>query len=205
MKPLSDSVRTHLESMTATFQAPQDAVADYLASRGLSAETAQDFRLGYVPAGVAGYERYAGMLAIPYLSAGGVIALRFRRLDDGKPKYLSLQNAQNVLFNTRVLGDNALTQVAVTEGEIDAITLCQAGYEAVAAPGARTWKPYHRRMFDGYDTVWVVTDGDDDGRDLAALVARDVDSARVVELPEGLDVNSLYLKEGNDGLARLFK
>ena len=66
-----------------------DALA-YLERRGL-AKVARQVGLGFVPGNSdATWERYRGMLSIPYYTADGstVVSIRFRKLNDndGRPK-----------------------------------------------------------------------------------------------------------------------
>ena len=84
------------------------------------------FGLGFVGDPLPGHELYRGCPGHPVPAVvilAGMVGrvIRFRRLDDGKPKYMTLPGDKPRLFNT-----NALTHysrdMAITEGEIDAIT-----------------------------------------------------------------------------------
>lgn len=56
--------------------------------RHLSQDSAQSFRLGYVGNPLSGHEQYAGKLAIPYITASGIVAMRFRALPQRNPDYV---------------------------------------------------------------------------------------------------------------------
>ena len=143
----------------------------------------------------------AGMITIPYHVAGQVVTIRGRtwpytdddfttwehgRYQPAKNKYKTLGGSTGRLFNTDATWGNK--SITVTEGEFDAISLEQAGFPAVAVPGAQAWQP----EWDGYFThmrrVWVIYDRDPAGeRGATKLVDRLGTKARRVHLsPEGV-------------------
>ncbi len=163
-----------------------------------------------------GHEDYAGWVTIPYLRPAGPVALKFRRLDDGKPKYLSLPGYGTHLFNTEALRGPGRV-VGACEGEFDAIILTACcGIPTVGIPGATQWR--NRRewpeLFEGrqvlmFPDVDRKKEGDDPGDKLGKAVAESLDSVRVVRLPEPegedtkMDVNACYLQYGGDEIRRL--
>lgn len=188
---LSESQRRSLELAAATYEAAVAGAVEYLRARGIEATTARTYRLGYVADG-----EYAGRLAIPYITAdGSVVDIRYRALSpEQSPKYLSRPGSKSHLFSVSSLLADGDT-VYITEGEIDAITLNQFGFNAVGVPGASNWQEHWKRLFDDYDRVIVVCDGDQAGRDFGKKVAERIDGATAVHLPEGEDVNSLYVTD----------
>lgn len=165
--------------------------------------------LGFVAEPLAGHEMYRGCLAIPYLrwsweSGWQVVSIRFRRLDDSKPKYMTVAGDQPWLYNTIALIKHSPV-VAITEGEIDAITAQVCGIPTVGVPGAQMWKPYFRELFLGYRDVFILADGDEPGMDFANKVASTIPGAKVIPSPAGEDVNSLVLKQGRDALLQKLK
>jgi DNA primase len=90
--------------------------------------------------------------------------------------------------------------VAITEGEIDAITAQVCGLPAVGVPGAQAWLPHFREPFLGYRDVFVLADGDEAGLRFANTVAGTLPNAKVIPMPPGQDVNSLVLSEGKQAL-----
>ncbi|MEU7096031.1 toprim domain-containing protein [Kitasatospora aureofaciens] len=212
---LSNSLKEFYASAAATYAAalPDNAAAvHYLTKRGLSEDNARFFQLGVVAHPFPGHERSAGRLVIPYLNAsGGVDGMAFRCIEheDCKPvhndKYLWPSGVDRRLFNSRALDDDS-PYIAICEGEMDTITAVQAGIPAVGVPGVKAWQRWWSRCFRGYDTVFVLADADDsgEGREMAEKVSSHVQSARVVMMPEGQDVNSFVLANGPDALrARL--
>src|SRR5690606_36650700 len=168
----------------------------------------EEFHMGYVAEPLCGHEMYRGMLAIPYLrftddKSGLVVSMRFRCLDNhehqGHGKYNTEPGDRPRMFNSV-----ALTQpvdiVAVTEGEIDAITASVCGIDAVGIPGATQWQPHFTEPFLGFDTVLILADGDDAGMRFARIVAEALPNSRIIPMPEGHDVNSVYVEHGADAL-----
>src|SRR4030095_15700844 len=120
-------------------KSPEGAqLLEYLTTeRGLSLETIDKFLLGAAVAPAVLDEDAKGMLAIPYMTPTGPVALRFRRPPhkaDG-PKYWQPEGSNLTIFNTPAFFESEDT-ITVTEGEMDCMTLVQAGIPAVGLPGA---------------------------------------------------------------------
>lgn len=203
----NNAQRTFLENATETYyqSLPGSAAVEYLESRGLSGASAMRFRLGYVGVPLVGHEQFRGRLAIPYLTRAGVVSLKFRVLPgmDG-PKYLyQTGTLAKRLYNPLALFDDR-PFICVTEGEIDAITAEQAGLPAVGIAGVDNWQPYFRRVFAGYENVFILGDADDKGQGetFAESLANLVPNSKVVLMPEGHDVNSFFVAQGPDALRR---
>lgn len=201
---LSESQRAYLWEAAQKYRLalPGSQAEEYLASRGIPIEPV--FGLGYVAESVPGHELYKGCLAIPYMRwsqwrGWSVATIRFRRLDGGKPKYMTLPGDQPRLYNTWALTKDT-PDIAITEGEIDAITAELAGVRTVGVPGASIWKPYFRELFQGYRTVHILADGDDAGMQFAHTVASSLPNARIIPMPDGEDVNSVVNKYGKEKL-----
>lgn len=200
---LSSDVRESLQVATTAYAGQIHAAGPYLSARGISERTARDFSLGYVHEPMIGHEQYAQRLAIPYLTPTGVVDLRFRALvDDGSPKYLSRPGAEATLFNVPAF--NVDTDViAVCEGEMDTmITHSECGIPAVGVPGAKNWKDWWARAFADYRRVIVLCDGDPAGKEMGKRIAQQIDVATVVHMPEGMDVNAVFLQEGAEGIRK---
>jgi DNA primase len=202
LEPLSASSKTALEEATSQYQASLSLAAEYLMERGISLGTADRYRLGVVAVPITGHEQYEGRLAIPYLGPGNAVtAIRFRSLNGEEPKYLSVGGASNRLYNLRAIIE-ATDTIHLTEGELDALVLGQAGFSAVGVPGANSWKRHHPRLFAGFTKVFIWGDGDKAGQQFSRTVMESLDTGIIVSMPPGTDVNDLYLAEGVEGLHR---
>lgn len=133
------------------------------------------------------------------------MSIRFRCVEDhdckaaGHGKYQTQSGDRPRLYNTEVLSRDD-DVVAITEGELDALTAEACGIPAVGVPGSTSWKPYFRELFLGYREVLILADGDDAGEKFAKTVADSLPNARIVPFPAGEDVNSFVLKNGTEAL-----
>lgn len=201
LKPLSSSQRDTLKQAASTFREalraggePARAAAQYLRERGIDpdSEASAALGLGVVVPDYPGFERFAGRLSIPNLCVkNSVVGIKFRALDDEtQPKYDQPDGQVGRLFNLRAMR-NVRDWVAITEGEIDAISLEILGLPAVGVPGANGWKPHHYRLFEGLRRVVLVRDDDKGGDPLvSSLVSTPLDVAIVRPVPGFKDVNA---------------
>jgi len=195
---LSLSQKTSLGKAAKHYAQNIHLAKDYLESRGLSLAIAQRAGLGVVHEPHTGHDGMLGRLSIPYITSTGVVDIRFRSLDGTDPKYLGLPGAKTHMFNVRAVSE-AEDCIAVCEGELDAITLHFAvGIASVGIPGASNWKTHYRRLLQDFEKVFVFADGDKAGNDFARHLAREVQGVVIINMPDGEDVNSMYLKEGTD-------
>lgn len=143
----------------------------------------------------------AGMVTIPYHTAGSCVAIRGRTwpftpadfeqwgsatYDPPKGKYKTPGGTSTRLFNTDSSWN--ATELVVTEGEFDALAVEQAGYPAVGVPGANVWQAEWDDYLTDAKRVWVAFDRDPAGEKGAQkLVDRFPGKTRRVFLsPEGV-------------------
>lgn len=182
------------------YECSLDSVARYLESRGISEETARSYRLGFVENPLPGDSDYQNRLAIPYITAdGSVVDIRYRAIGEVKPKYLSRVGAVPRMYSVSAFLKAADT-IWVTEGEVDAITLNQCQIPSVGIPGAMQWQRHWALLFADFDNVKVICDGDQAGKDFGKRIAQEIEGAVILHLPEGKDVNDIYVQEGVDAL-----
>jgi hypothetical protein len=111
---------------------PEALVA--LEERGISELVAAKFQLGTVIEPANGHEMHEGWLSIPYITAlGHCVGFKFRRLNDGKPKYGSPTGQKAHLYN---VSDVAVLSkhIVVCEGELD--TVIVSGVLGIPAVGS---------------------------------------------------------------------
>lgn len=181
----------------------------YLAERGLSGADTASYGLGFVADPLPGHEQFRGRLAIPYLRQHPelgvlVVSIRYRCVisgcdHDGHPKYCYQTGDHPRLYNTAALL-RPTPSVAITEGELDAVSAELAGIPAVGVPGATSWKPHFREPFLGYREVYILADGDEAGIGFANGIAKELPNARVIPMPAGSDVNDLVNTHGRQAL-----
>jgi DNA primase len=187
---------------------PEAIVA--LLERGISEEVAARFQLGTIVDPINGHEMYEGWISIPYITASNhCVGYKFRRLDDGKPKYGSPTGQKAHLYNvTDILLQSP--HIVVCEGELDTvITSGMLGIPAVGVPGVQAWKAHFSKLFNGYDSVYVVgdndikEDGSNPGAEFSKRVASEIMNSVIVTLPPGLDINDYYLAHGAEATRTL--
>ena len=191
-------------------EAISDEALAYLAGRGISEETAARYRLGTITDPIEGHQGYEGWISIPYFTALDMcVGFKFRRLDDGKPKYGSPIRQKTHLFNVTATM-SPTKNIVICEGEFDAIIMDAAvGIPAVGIPGVAAWKPFYPKLFNGFDTVYIVgdndikEDGSNPGAEFSRRVAGEVTNSQIVQLPPGMDITDFYLANGKEATANL--
>lgn len=213
--PMTMDGLTHAAEMYQKQMSPE--AAGYLLSRGLTKEVAERFRLGFVAEPEHGDEKFQGMLSIPYFTRSGVRNIKFRCMSDhnckelGHVKYMQRKGAGTYIYNVNdfLLFDDDF--ICVTEGEIDCVSLAVSGLPAVGIPGVSMWKsnPHWRMCFSNFRNVYVFADNDEKangknpGRALWDQISRDLDNARLIELPKNEDVNECLQRRGVEWLRGL--
>ena len=169
----------------------------YLKNRGIPIEVARLAQLGVVEEPEVGHEAYTGRLSIPYITKTGVVDLRFRSLNPAvEPKYMGLTGAETRMYNVLDI-EKADNFIGVCEGELDTITMSSCiGIPCVGVPGANSWKKHYTRLLADFERVFVFADGDQPGTEFARSLAREL-PVTIVQLPDGHDVNSMFVQEGS--------
>lgn len=217
MRPLSaGSLRTLEQAATSYGNDLTPEMVSYLAGRGISEDTAREFRIGSVVNPMPGHEIGWGMLAIPYVKRDGLVTLiRFRQPHDceardcSHSKYFYLPGAQPQLYNSNAL-DAATPFVAITEGEFDALILsAYCGIPAVGVPGVTQWRKrpeWHRLFEDRQVLLFPDVDANGAGDQLTRAVGEVIEDMRVVKPPalqageKKMDVNKWFLRDGADAI-----
>jgi DNA primase len=222
----------------------------YLKQRGITAEIAKRWQLGYAPdewdafgswargqgydsrdllaSGLVkakdenqtsnitpqtSYDRFRGRIVFPICNdVGEVIAFSGRLLNDeeGAAKYLNspetpLFRKGNVLFGLHKSKRPLIEAncAIVCEGQLDLISLFEAGITNVVAPQGTAFTENQARILKRFaDEVVLCFDSDAAGakaaeRSLDALLENDF-IVRVVELPPGEDPDSLVRRDGKE-------
>jgi DNA primase len=160
------------------------------------------------------YDRFRGRIMFPICNGEGeVIAFSGRLLkeQEGAPKYLNspetlLFQKANVLFGFHK-SKRALIEAnsaIVCEGQLDLISLFEAGIMNVVAPQGTAFTENQARILKRFDVNEVILCFDSDAagikaveRSLDALLENDF-IIRVVDLPLGEDPDSLVRREGGE-------
>lgn len=149
---------------------------EYLQTRGLNDETIKAFRIG---------QSGDSAVMFPYFKGGELVNVKYRTIREKKMWQES--GAEPSLFNRDRIGPK-LTELVITEGEIDAMTWDQYGLPAVSVPsGVRDtrWVEVEWEWLERFDTVYLSFDMDSAGEEAVKEVARRLGLWRCyrVELP----------------------
>lgn len=209
MRMPSPKQRRSLEKAVARYETELEIASGYLQERGIEPPVARRWRLGVCSEPEPGHEAAVGRLVIPYTNKLGVIAVRFRCLRDHSckadncPKYWGPLGQEAYLFDVLAVESDSPT-IHITEGELDAVVLDQVlGEPVVGVPGTGSWKAHCPWHFRGFERVLVWGDGDKAGQDFARMLRKDLPAAEIVTMPNGHDVNSLYVESGAEALKKL--
>lgn len=209
MALLSNEQRRSLEEATMRYLGNVHVAEAYLMSRGITLEVAAGYALGVVVDPLPGHDLFEGRLSIPYLTNAGPVNMKFRCIKhhdckaSGCPKYIAWPGLDTNLYGVQSYA-RAEDFMCVTEGELDALTLNMLGIPSIGIPGASNWKPHWNKVLDDFAIVYVFSDGDAAGKEFAKRLVAEVNAVNI-KMPEGEDVNSMYLKEGAQYLRNRIK
>ena len=174
-------------------QAAKAGAAQWLQSRGLTAETIAAFRIAEQTRGDKTYAVF------PYLRDGELVNVKYRNIAEKKDMRQE-GGAEPCLFGWHLIDPKART-VAITEGEIDAMTLHQCGVPALsvnAGAGNHQWMENDWERLDRFSEILIFFDSDEAGKAGAQEVVRrlGLERCKLVELP-AKDAND-FLLQGAD-------
>jgi hypothetical protein len=206
---LEQTARKYHEQLinnTNNLNGPMLGVISYLREHGIGEkDIAIRYRLGVVSYPLVGDERFQGSLSIPYLTTGGVRAIKFRKFR-GDIKFDAPLGQAPRLYNTAAYF-KADKVIGLTEGEIDAIVATERlGIPCMGIPGAEVWRNKRETwapLLKDFETVFVFADGDDAGDNLSYAITESIGMrGRVIRSPDGEDVSSMVASGRGDELTR---
>jgi len=190
-----EAARSGVEPGPLGFELGLDWKHPYLGARGLRAETAEEFGVGYCSQGL-----FSGCVAIALRGAdGSVVGYLGRELAGEGPKYRFPRGfgAGQHLYN--LWRQESRAAVIVVEGPFDVMRLSQAGHGncvGVLGSGVSPWQVGRLKEFN---RVVLMFDGDAAGRagsaECAAKLRASGDGSGALERPEVIEVT---LPEGTD-------
>lgn len=162
---------------------PKGAAVRWLMSeRRLDATTIQKFRIDGAP------EKRA-IVFTTYSPAGEVVNRSYRTLE-GEKKVWQEKGAAPSLYGWHALSPNAYKErkVIICEGQIDAMTWTQWGFNALSVPNGSgtTWIEYEWENLSAFSTIFLSLDTDTAGLETLKKVIRRLGPGRclIVETPE---------------------
>ena len=168
---------------------------DYLTKeRGLNEETIEHFKLGY--------DEKKNAVSIPHFKNGELINIKYRFLKPKDIRYTSEPNAEQWLFNdTGIEIGLSKGAIAIAEGEMDCISLWQAGFKNVISPGsgANSYGTWIEQL-DKVKQIWIAYDNDEPGQAAAKELATriGVERCRNVVYPKDIKDANDYIQEHSE-------
>lgn len=174
------------------------ASSEYHRRRGINDEVATRFKLGYTNSN--------GMqeaLVIPLKRLDGTYSYQQRNTDTDAPKEkrhykpASSLGGTGEIFNQEVIG-NTDKPIFIVEGALDALSIIQAGGEAVALNGVGTSKLIELfQRHKGKNTIVLSLDNDEAGRNAQAKLKQQLEQAGIISY----EINvSFAKKDANEAL-----
>jgi len=178
----------------------------YLFSRGINIESIKRFKLGFVRM------KEQGWIAIPAFKEDTPVFIKYRKLPpDERPDLEKNERevgGESILFNHNCI--DKYEELMIAEGELDAITLIQQGYENVVGTtvGAGTLKSDWYDQLVMKNKLVICFDADPAGQ----KAARETWATRLgvskcwnLEYPTGEDTNSYFQKYNKEDFEELLK
>ncbi|MDU1184791.1 MAG: toprim domain-containing protein [Citrobacter sp.] len=172
---------------------------EYLATRGISAETAKLYEVA--SAKVWNGDRELEALAFPYKRDGELLQVKRISTDrpDGKKVIMAEGDCEPCLYGWQAIPKN-MRIVILCEGEIDCMSYYQYGFPALSVPfgggkGAKQqWIEFEYHNLDRFDEIWISMDSDEVGQAAAREIATRLGEhrCRLVKLPHK-DINECLM------------
>lgn len=165
----------------------------YLASRGISHETAKAFKV--TDAVIFNHEtkQEVAAIAFPYLRDGELKQIKRLGIErhDGKKIIMAESDCEPCLFGWQAINPKERNLVVICEGEIDAMSIHQYGLPALSVPfgggtGAKQqWIEHEYENLSRFEEIFLCMDMDAAGRSAAKEIATRLGNHRCsfVKLP----------------------
>lgn len=174
-----------------SWRQPKAGARGWLVGRGLTIATIEAFKVGEV-------ERDGQIYAVmPYLRDGELVNAKYRNVAE-KRDMRQEKDAEPCLFGWHLI-DPRQRKVAITEGEIDAMTLHQVGIPALsvnAGAGNHQWIESDWERLERFSEIAICFDDDEAGRKGAAEVANRLGIERCKIVTFGAKDANEWLQKG---------
>ena len=196
------------EYVWENFTKLSDKAVKWFEGRGISQRTLLSKQIGQKMEWMPQTEKEESCIVFPYFKDGILVNTKFR---DGKKNFKLFSGAELIWWNYDALKN--FEEIIIVEGEIDALSFIQAGFEnVVSVPnGASTGKmEYFDSSFDDLNkikTFILATDNDLKGIELKNDFLRrlGIEKCKTVNLKQFKDVNELLMSDGAESVQNLIK
>ncbi len=169
-------------------------------TRGLTDETISNFHLGY--------RKDYNAISIPIFKEDELVNIKYRFINPTASRYSGEGNAETWLFNEEGLSVAKETgRLLIVEGEIDAMSVWQAGVRNVISPasGKDSYGVWLERL-DNIPKVYIAYDNDVGGNETAKELATriGIDKSYNVKYPKGTkDANEFLTNHTGEDIKKL--
>lgn len=177
-----------------------DAVVKYFEGRMISQATLNRMRVYSDTEFMPQYKKEVPVICFPYFLSGKLVNIKFR---GPEKSFKMVSGAELIFYNIDCLA--RFDEVIIVEGEIDALTFIQAGFEnVISVPnGANKNLEYLDTcidLFAGIKKIYIATDQDTKGIELKDELVRRLGPERsfIVSFKDCKDANEYLVKYGSD-------
>ncbi len=154
----------------------EDDVLKFFTDRGISQRTVNQAKISQGRTFFPQLEKEAKCIEFNYFRDAELVNVKYR---GPKKSFKLYKDAELIFFNLDSMKEN--DYVIITEGEMDALSYIEIGYESViSVPNGAAGKGQQRLtyldncidLFDNVETIFIATDDDEPGRMLQEELAR---------------------------------
>lgn len=183
------------------------SLTDAMTRRGYTRQELVDAGLARVGKGGGLYDYFRNRLMFPVIDVrGSVIGFSGRILDDGEPKYLNspdtlVYSKSRSLFALNLAKKSKSGYILLAEGNIDVVSLHQAGFDSAVASLGTSLTPDQARLLSRYTSqVIIAYDADAAGqkaaqRAIGILQPLDL-KIKVLQIPDAKDPDEFIQSRG---------
>jgi len=177
-------------------------VIKYFGSRGISKGIVEQENIGFEQSGGKGWIKF------PYYYNSVVVNVKYRT---ATKDFRQEKDAKKCFYRLDVIRQTTKKTLVITEGEIDALSVLEAGFEATSIPDGAppaNAENYTSKfdflessinIFDKFEKIIIAGDTDEPGEKLKKELGRRIgfEKCYTVDYPEGCkDINDVLVKHG---------
>lgn len=182
-----------------------EKLVKWFEKRGISQKTLLRMKIGEKEEWLPQIEKKGNCIVFPYFRNGELVNVKYR---DGQKNFKLHSGAELIWFNYDAL--KVYKEIIIVEGEMDALSLIQAGFENVisvpngASTGRMEYFDNSLEDLNQVETFILATDNDMKGLELKNDLTRrlGIEKCKSVSFKQFKDANELLVAEGADELKK---